>query len=265
MLLIISANSKAKKGFSLIELSIVIIVVGLIVSSVLFVNKIVYQAKIRAVISEYQTYDGAYTSFQDKFNAVPGDMPNAWDYWGTDCATSAALCNGNGNFEIPHNVNVITETYELIKAWKHLSLANLIDEDYTIQHNINITAGTHIAKSIYEKGGWYMNRYIWWAQNIDSAIGTKHRFNLGSKRRNFLYHAPLFLTAESYSIDLKIDDSYPYTGNVISHGGHNGVGYLTGVNPNCVSGSGIAATYNISYEEDIACNMLFGVSIFQSD
>ncbi|PIR38724.1 MAG: hypothetical protein COV35_06065 [Alphaproteobacteria bacterium CG11_big_fil_rev_8_21_14_0_20_39_49] len=248
------------KGFSLVELSIVIIVTGLITAGVVTGASIIKQEKLRSIILEYNLYDTAFNNFNATFKATPGDMPNAWDYWGSDCAASASLCNGNGNFNIPHDYYVVTETYELIKAWKHLSLAGFIEGEYIIQHHINVAAGVNIPKTRYFNGGWYMNRYIWWANNIDSAIGRKHRFNVGTKRTNFLYHAPIFKPNDAYNIDLKIDDGSPYAGIVVSHGGYQIPG---GVNPNCVSGSGSTATYKITYDIAAACNMMMEATLFR--
>jgi len=244
------------KGFTLVELSIVIVIIGLIVAGVVGGQALVKQAQIRAVITEYNQYDTAYNTFRLEYNALAGDMSNAWDYWDSNCAANAADCNGNGDGR-----TILTalnnEAYEYIRSWKHLSLAGIIPVNTTINLVADVTAGVEVPKSKYNGGSWYMNRYDWWTANADSAIESRHRFNLGAKRPNFMYHAPLFLPKESYGIDLKIDDGVPYLGKVVSHGGHDG----TGINANCVSGSGATAVYNVSYDSAAACNMMFSASI----
>lgn len=244
---------KKHKGFTLVELSIVIVIIGLIVGGIVGGMNIVKSSRLQAVITEYNQYDAALNAFKLEYGEIAGDMPNAWSYWGANCASSQALCNGNGNRRL------IVGEVEESKLWKHLQLAGLVSGTYTIQSNNDQVINVNVPGSKYPKGGWYFNRYDWWSDNISSAIKKTHRWNLGAKRPTSFYHAPLFLPKESSSIDLKIDDGSPFLGKVVSHGG-----YLepSGVNPNCVTGSGATAAYNISYETAPACNMMFSSNLF---
>ncbi len=61
------------------------------------------QAGLRAVISEYNQYNTAITTFYGTYNFLPGDLSNAYAYWGANCSGSAATCNGNGNRKINTN------------------------------------------------------------------------------------------------------------------------------------------------------------------
>ena len=248
-------KDKSKSGFTLVELSIVLVIIGLIIGGVVGGITLVKRSQLQAVIAEYKQYDAALNAFKLEYGALAGDMSNAWDYWGAGarCGSHANDCNGNGN----GNGKLLESEHEASKLWTHLQLAGMISGNYSPDANDQVV-NVNIPASKYPKGGWYMNRYDWWSNNIDSAIKKTHRWNLGAKRTNFYYHAPLFLPKESYSIDLKIDDGVPYLGTVVSHGGFQAV---VGVNPNCVAGSGQTATYNVTYESAASCNMMFSTSV----
>ena len=95
-----------RHGFSLVELSIVLVILGLLTGGILAGQSLVRASELRAVSSEYQRYATAMHAFRDKYFAIPGDMTNATKFWGDDataCADGAVAdgtpgtCNGNGN------------------------------------------------------------------------------------------------------------------------------------------------------------------------
>jgi len=63
-----------KRGFTLIELSIVLVIIGLIVGGILVGRELIALAQIRSVISEMERYSTAANSFRSKYNAMPGDL-----------------------------------------------------------------------------------------------------------------------------------------------------------------------------------------------
>src|SRR6202167_3238935 len=64
----------SQSGFTLIELSIVLVIIGLIVGGVLVGQDLIRAAEIRATISQIEKYNTAVNTFRGKFNAIPGDM-----------------------------------------------------------------------------------------------------------------------------------------------------------------------------------------------
>jgi prepilin-type N-terminal cleavage/methylation domain-containing protein len=74
-------NFNYKHGFTLIELSIVIVIIGLIVAGVVSGQSLITQAKLRSVASEYNKYDSATNTFYLEYNALQGDMSNAWEFF----------------------------------------------------------------------------------------------------------------------------------------------------------------------------------------
>ena len=62
-------------GFTLIELSIVLIIIGLITGGILVGRDLVHAAEIRATISQEQRYNTAVNTFKLQYGYLPGDMP----------------------------------------------------------------------------------------------------------------------------------------------------------------------------------------------
>jgi prepilin-type N-terminal cleavage/methylation domain-containing protein len=80
-------SRKSQKGFTLVELSIVLVIIGLIVASVLTGQDLVAAATVRSLVQQKDTYDTAVFSFRAKYNALPGD----------GATPSLAACSGNGD------------------------------------------------------------------------------------------------------------------------------------------------------------------------
>src|ERR1700733_6686144 len=78
---------KTNSGFTLIELSIVIVIIGLLVGGILLGKSLVRQAQISSAMSDEQKYVQAVGAFQQKYGALPGDFATATSYW-----TAAGTC-----------------------------------------------------------------------------------------------------------------------------------------------------------------------------
>lgn len=120
------------KGFTLVELSIVIIIIGFLVAGISAGANMVKQAQLRSIITDFVGYQASYNGFVSRYNRVPGDMDIASAYWTGDgnCADTAVNCNGDGDgsieFALGSRGNGSGDETE--RAWKHLSLSGTINQ-----------------------------------------------------------------------------------------------------------------------------------------
>ena len=93
--------TKAQHGFALIELSIILVIVGLIVGSILAGQDLVRAAAVRATISQIERYNTAVNTFRGKYNYLPGDIkdPDASGFGFAARGQYAGEGDGNGLIE----------------------------------------------------------------------------------------------------------------------------------------------------------------------
>lgn len=116
-----------KRGFTLIELSIVLVIISLIVAGIVGGRSLVRSAELRDVISGLLEYETAINGFELQYNALPGDIRNAQSYWSACTNLSGNRCNGDGDGLIDFNDS---PALEHIRVWHHLRLADVVGGPY---------------------------------------------------------------------------------------------------------------------------------------
>jgi len=112
---------KYQSGFTLIEIAIVLVIIGLLLGGVLKGQEMINNSKVRNTITSLDGIAAAIYSYQDRYKALPGDDPNADTRWGL----AAGLGNGDGVIDGPWN-SVDGGTDESALVWEHLRQAGLI-------------------------------------------------------------------------------------------------------------------------------------------
>lgn len=223
------------RGFSLVELSIVLVILGLLVGGILTGQCLIRAAELRSVVADYQRFTSAAQTFRDKYMAIPGDMNNATRFWlrqvsATHCVTnsSAAVgtpgtCDGNGDGVVAWG-GAASESGETFQFWRQLALAGMIEGNHTgfagsggardARPNINVPAGK-ISNSGYsvEPQGIIGPGDTWrWPADYGNVL-----YAGGNRNSSHPTELPLFRPEEAWNVDVKLDDGVPTTGRVMSH------------------------------------------------
>ncbi len=120
---------KRQQGFTLIEIAIVLVIIGLLLGGVLKGQELITSARVRNMISTQDGVKAAYFGFLDRFRALPGDYTQAT----VNITGISANGNGNGNGRIETGATPVAGSVveEHILVWEHLSKAGFINGTYT--------------------------------------------------------------------------------------------------------------------------------------
>ena len=117
--------NKKQSGFTLIEIAIVLVIIGLLLGGVLKGQEMITNGKIKRAVNDFNGIGAAYYSYLDRYAAFPGDDPGAAARWGGDAASG----NGDG---------ILTGAWDGVAAgetsqfWLHLRLSGLVAGGTTI-------------------------------------------------------------------------------------------------------------------------------------
>jgi prepilin-type N-terminal cleavage/methylation domain-containing protein len=117
--------SRKQQGFTLVEIAIVLVIIGLLIGGVLKGQEMITNAKVSKIENDFKGITAAILAYQDRYGVLPGDDPAASTrFAGT--GTWSAADNGNGDGVIQGAWNGTVNTLESRKIWKHLRGAGFI-------------------------------------------------------------------------------------------------------------------------------------------
>ena len=199
-------------GFTLIELSIVLVVIGLIVGGIMTSQSLMHAADLRSQVAQFTRFSSALHTFQVKYGVIPGDMTSAnANTFGLPASggnENGVLNDSSGNFP----AFAVQDEPEYF--FFQLYAAGLIQERciYVVSH---VVIGEQFPQAIIGKAGitGYSNSngklvYYWGLY----ASNTLNVSNIGSISSGW----GVVSSNDASSIDGKMDDGIPNTGRVIS-------------------------------------------------
>ncbi len=235
------------RGFSLLELSLVLVILGLLTGGILAGQSLIRAAELRSFTETASRFSTALYAFKDRYFSEPGDMANATAFWGaansnvntcrTTASTGKETCNGNGDGVVGPITGVFKnapERYELPRAMQHLANAGLIGGAYTgamnppaVAQYLKLAIGINSPATRIANVGiayYYFNRV--------GASGTTNAFHFSTTSQNVLMFGgqdqantgnesigtAFMQPSEAWNIDTKLDDGKPGMGKIIATG-----------------------------------------------
>lgn len=123
-------NTNKQAGFTLVELAIVMVIIGLLIGGILKGQELIKNAAVSATAAQLKAFESAYVTFLDIYGQKPGDFAQARQKI-NNCTAQTRCNNGNGDGIMGWTNSFATSflgntAAEQFQALKHLGLANLI-------------------------------------------------------------------------------------------------------------------------------------------
>jgi prepilin-type N-terminal cleavage/methylation domain-containing protein len=228
-------------GFSLVELAVVLIIIGVIVAGVLKGQDLIASAKLNGVENQINAIRVAVNTFQNKYGGLPGDIDMVSETMvpGFSVATNTAdgtSVRGNGEIEGvrlsgPAGGGTVSEA---TLFWQHLRGANLLSGVTLDTGGQGVTTTDDALKS--QLGGIFSITYD---STFNGIAGNWLELGTAEASGNSNGNA-LLTSVQMHSLDVKLDDGIPTTGIV---GARDGVSSVAGT---CINGTGTQGAYVIN-------------------
>ena len=224
-----------RAGFSLVELSIVLVILGLLTGGILAGQSLIRAAEMRSVSTEYSRWVTATQTFRDKYFAIPGDFRDATKFWdrnvtngwcvsnsGKAGPVASGACDGNGDGML-YAAGAVSQSGEMFQFWRQLALAGLIEGTFSgiagpgaAYAGGDTILGTNAPRSKMNNGGWmdqwigvYGNTVIYQADYGNALI-------FGAQYAGSMPFNAVLKPEEAWNIDAKMDDGKPGVGRVLA-------------------------------------------------
>jgi len=252
--------SSKKSAFSLIELSIVLIIIGLLIAGITGGASLIKSSELRSIMGEARGYAVSVNSFFTQYDQYPGD---ANINVGTSSITAAT---GDRDNKIEFVNDATTLMAEGIDAWFDLKDIGAIDlaltdlTTVTLASPIALVPVNDIPGSKIKGAGWVFDYNIISLQNVVVLTGTTSAYASGGTSTMVNAATPytnngsteIISAPDSLSIDSKIDDGKANTGNVRSVNQSATVDYICSTADSYLVKSGARKVCTLTFRVDVS-------------
>lgn len=252
------AAPHATKAFTIIELAIVLVIVGLLVGSIVVAQDLISNAAVKALVEQQQKIISGATTFRTRFHSLPGDIKSASAISYNLQARAGTSGHGDGNGLIEHGNNpayIQGLGGETALFWRDLSDANYTSRAFSTATDItaaNLPLGT---------------MSLWLPTTAIQGAGYFHAYSL--RGRHYIYIGGFASTATDANgmlnlantltphnarlFDEKLDDGFGHNGTVIAITAitTNAIDTGTGTATDCLNTNG---GYNSDGDDAVAQN-----------
>jgi Tfp pilus assembly protein PilE len=221
-----------QRGFTLLEIVLLMLLVGMILAGVLKSEEMVTSAKVKRVAGQLDEIRGAYLGFEDRYRALPGDYADART--SLDCGSPCPFGNGDNRIRSNETPANGSEVHEDLLVWTHLVASGFLKGDYRMAAGESASTQANTPRNPY-------------SAYIGIAFDGQYGLSGGGLVRHNLKSGPMLPVEVAAELDRKTDDGKPYTGQVqFSAYAANGASAPTeGGATGCTTGLSQAADWNV--------------------
>jgi prepilin-type N-terminal cleavage/methylation domain-containing protein len=140
-------NTHASRGFTLLEIVIVVLIVGFLLAGVLKGQEMITGARVKRMAGQIDEIRAAYFGFEDRFRGLPGDYADAHQ-----ALTCPGVClRGNGDSRIRADETPVngSQVHEDLLVWSHLTASGFLKGDYRMADGESQPSDTNSPKNPY--------------------------------------------------------------------------------------------------------------------
>lgn len=235
-------QQKKQGGFTLVELAIVMIIIGLLIGGILKGQELIANSQTTATIAQIKAIDAATSTFRDKYSSLPGDMNPANRLANCTAAPCSSAGDADGRIEgasttVPGTAVAIGN--ESVVAFSHMAAADLLSG---IESN---GGGATYGEALPEAkvgGGFNGIEYSSAGVLTSATVGrVGHYLIMNGQVGAVSATSGLITPARAAQIDRKLDDGAPNAGSVRSTN-------------NCAAAAAATALY-LESTDTLGCSM----------
>ena len=219
------AYTQKSSGFTLVEISIVMIIIGLLIGGTFGGMKLVENMQVNKTVQDLKAVESAALTFRDTYGRLPGDMPNTAARL-PNCTDAPCATGGDGNRligAISLGWSAIANTDENFTFWSHLQAADLLSVG--VKNTLDMSFGEGQPEAAVDGG---MRVSHWTSVGMCPARMDRTALAITSEPSASYNARSSASCGQLSSIDRKLDDGLADTGRFVS-----AWGCISGIEPPC--------------------------------